>query len=83
MPINMQGFMTGVLQMHARKYSIPIDTLGFGFAVMEAWSASEVAKPPQDGVLIDGLWLDGAQWRPSMTPWRPETTTNIAGTPTT
>jgi len=78
-----QGFMTGVLQMHARKYSIPIDTLGFGFAVMEAWSASEVAKPPQDGVLIDGLWLDGAQWRPSMTPWRPETTTNIAGTPTT
>jgi hypothetical protein len=28
-----QGFMTGVLQMHARKYSIPIDSLKFGFKV--------------------------------------------------
>jgi len=39
--------MTGVLQMHARKYSIPIDTLGFGFSVMEARNGSEVGKPPQ------------------------------------
>lgn len=28
-----QGFITGVLQMHARKYSIPIDALTFGFKV--------------------------------------------------
>lgn len=28
-----QGFMTGVLQMHARKYTVPIDTLNFGFKV--------------------------------------------------
>jgi hypothetical protein len=28
-----QGFMTGVLQMHARKYAIPVDTLGFAFEV--------------------------------------------------
>lgn len=44
-----QGFMTGVLQAHARKYSIPIDTLGFGFTVMEAKSASHVVEAPQVG----------------------------------
>jgi dynein heavy chain len=29
-----QGFLTGVLQAHARLYKIPIDTLGFRFKVL-------------------------------------------------
>lgn len=29
-----QGFLTGVLQTHARSYKIPIDTLNFKFKVL-------------------------------------------------
>jgi len=57
-----QGFMTGVLQMHARKYSIPIDTLNFGFSVTGYEQAEEVPGPPPDGIFIDGLNVDGARW---------------------
>lgn len=59
-----QGFMTGVLQMHARKYSIPIDTLGFQFVVTQQNGAAEVEQGPEDGIYINGLWLDGAKWTP-------------------
>ncbi|CAL8269818.1 unnamed protein product, partial [Gadus morhua 'NCC'] len=29
-----QGFLTGTLQNHARRYNLPIDELGFGFSVL-------------------------------------------------
>ena len=54
--------MTGVLQMHARKYSIPIDTLNFGFSVTAYERADEVPDAPPDGIFIDGLSVDGARW---------------------
>lgn len=56
--------MTGVLQMHARKYSTPIDTLNFGFQVSDWNAAADVpdADVPPDGILVDGLWIDGARW---------------------
>ncbi|KAA0150075.1 hypothetical protein FNF29_05515 [Cafeteria roenbergensis] len=59
-----QGFMTGTLQNHARKYSLPIDTLGFGFTITDKPQASDVveADVPEDGVLVSGLFMDGAQW---------------------
>ncbi|KAI8465887.1 MAG: dynein heavy chain 7 [Monoraphidium minutum] len=57
-----QGFMTGVLQAHARKYAVPIDTLTFGFEVQPQLSREEVSAPPRDGVLVSGLWLEGASW---------------------
>jgi dynein heavy chain len=60
--------MTGVLQSHARKYAIPIDTLSFGFRVTTAAGAEAFAGPspaepaPEDGILVSGLWIDGARW---------------------
>ncbi|KAI9095538.1 hypothetical protein DFS34DRAFT_182154 [Phlyctochytrium arcticum] len=76
-----QGFLTGVLQNHARKYNIPIDTLTFKYQVLDYDGGDERAGPSagsgvpaagaaggnqeggeQDGVLIHGLFMEGARW---------------------
>jgi dynein heavy chain len=58
-----QGFMTGVLQTHARKYQQPIDSLNFKFEVLEGKeTAEDVTHSVTDGVLIDGLFVDNARW---------------------
>jgi len=57
-----QGFMTGVLQMHARRYAIPIDTLNFRYEFRREETGADVVEAPVDGVLIDGFFLDGARW---------------------
>ncbi|KAJ7549736.1 hypothetical protein O6H91_07G065700 [Diphasiastrum complanatum] len=57
-----QGFMTGALQTHARKYQIPIDTLNFGFEVTHTEDAVDVQNAPEDGIYVSGLFLDGARW---------------------
>ena len=58
-----QGFMTGVLQTHARKYALPIDSLNFTFEVLEGKEVAEdITEAPEDGVLIDGLFVDNARW---------------------
>ena len=44
--------MTGVLQMHARKHVMPIDTLNFGFTVTLYEHAEDVPGPPTDGIYI-------------------------------
>ena len=59
-----QGFMTGTLQNHARKYAIAIDTLNFGFKILEQEEPEQLAAAdvPEDGVVIYGLFFDGARW---------------------
>lgn len=53
------GFLTGVMQNFARKYTIPIDQLAFDFSVL---SDTPPQNTPVDGALLFGLYVDGARW---------------------
>lgn len=39
-----QGFMTGTLQNHARKFQQPIDALGFSFTIYKAMGPEELKE---------------------------------------
>jgi len=54
-----QAFLTGAMQNFARKFTIPIDQLGYDFTILKV---DKMQKPPADGAYIFGLFMDGARW---------------------
>jgi len=57
-----QGFLTSVLQEKSRRELIPVDTLSFEFVVQDYEDPSEVEEAPAQGILIYGIFMDGAAW---------------------
>lgn len=56
-----QAFLTGSLQNFARKYRLEIDTIDFVF-IMRKEDPQDIKKPPEDGVIVYGLFIDGARF---------------------
>ena len=57
-----QGFMTSALQAHARRYQLPIDMLLFRAAVLPYADLAAVPAPPDNGVYIHGIFMEGARF---------------------
>lgn len=73
-----QGFLTGTLQNHARKYNLPIDELSFKYTILKTYRdqedyynaalkgeegvLDEQIEKPEDGVLVHGLFMEAMRW---------------------
>ncbi|XP_014014461.1 dynein axonemal heavy chain 3 [Salmo salar] len=55
-----QSFLTGVSQNFARKYTIPIDFIGFEFEMTK--QETHMENKPDDGAYVKGFFLEGARW---------------------
>ena len=73
-----QGFLTGTLQNHARKYNLPIDQLSFKYQPMKIYRKQEeyynaamkeeeeimdnMIPVFEDGVVVHGLFMEAMKW---------------------
>jgi len=56
------GFLSSVLQHHARYYKVTLENLAYEFEVAAAETPQEVERSAREGVYVHGLFLDGARW---------------------
>ena len=56
------GFMTGTLQTFARKHKVAVDLLQYSFEVLKIVDPEDVQKAPSDGIYVNGLFIEAAQW---------------------
>ena len=57
-----QGFFTSALQSHARKHQLAIDMLRFGTQITPYSSLADTPSPPESGVHIHGMMMEGARF---------------------
>ena len=56
------GFLTGTLQTFARKHQAAIDLISFQFFVQKQMNPEEIEEAPEDGIYVNGLFIEGAKW---------------------
>lgn len=54
-----QAFLTGTLQNYARRNQVAIDTISYGFKVLQT-KKEDITEQPESGCIIYGLFLEGA-----------------------
>jgi len=55
------SFLTGLLQLSARKNMISVDLLSFDF-IPQAGDESTITSMPKEGAYFKGMFLEGAKW---------------------
>ncbi|OHT05113.1 Dynein heavy chain family protein [Tritrichomonas foetus] len=57
-----EEFLTAVLQVYARKHTVPFDTLVWRTKVTDFTNHEKVDKEPDDGIYAEGIYVEGAKW---------------------
>jgi dynein heavy chain len=59
---NPMSFLTAIMQVTAREFGLPLDSMCLRTDVTNMWEVEEVTGPAEKGMYIHGLFLEGAQW---------------------
>ena len=51
------------MQNFARRYDVPIDIVSFDFSML-GMSDEAYGKPPEEGIYVKGLFIEGCDWDP-------------------